>query len=160
MNWNRRLRMVRIPAVGAAAVVGVVGAALLAGPLTGAQASQYPESYWNGGFCYLNPNGQENMYRLQFDEVAYSPEYPAAVFSWKKQEWDTGSNQYHDIGAPFGQWGADKHLLETNGGYSDPNEFCKAMTSGEVSFGYSYGEWTSRREADPSSSSSSAPPQP
>jgi hypothetical protein len=170
MDRNRRLRMGRTPTMGALAAAGVVGAALLAGPLASSQAEQaFPLglTYHNGGFCYQNPAGQENTYRLVFSEpeYKYNPESTAAVFTWKVQKWDSSSNQYQDEREAF-ESGPGKAELAAppwdQGFYGDPNFFCKNTTEvradhdlgGDV---YSYGEYTSTRTVDPAPQS---PPQP
>lgn len=152
MNWNRRSRVVCTPAVGGTIVAGVVGAALLVSPLVGAQTAPYPEDYNNGGFCYQNPDGQENPYRVQFTEVEYRPGYEMARFSWQRQKWDGESSQYYDDGGPLGTRLMAKILLAGTARYADADAFCKAMTGDSVlNVGgvYPHGEWTSKHAPAP-----------
>lgn len=84
----------------------------------------------------------------------------SAMFSRQPQKWDAESSQYHNDGNPVaGQPNVDKRMLETNGGYSDPNEFCKVLT-GDLGDVYSYGEWTSRREPTSAPAASPSPSRP
>lgn len=146
MDWHGRLRMVFTPAVGAVIVAGSVGAALLAGSLAGAQAGS-TESYYNGGFCYRNPDGQENPYRLQVTEIRYDVNQAIAVFSLQPQKWDGTSSQYRDDAPAFELPGLRKSRLQD----MDANEFCKDLTEGKPELRgevYSYGAWASRRAPD------------
>ncbi|HEY6795749.1 MAG TPA: hypothetical protein VI248_13805 [Kineosporiaceae bacterium] len=149
MTWNIAFRRARITALGTAIVAGVVGAALLAGPRAGAQAAQYPESYFNGGFCYQHPDGQENKYRLQVTEINYDPSDEFARFSVLPQKWDGNSNQYRDDAPAFQSRGVSKLLLVDNTRFGNPNSFCHDLTNYDPHLRfdqYSYGVWTSRHE--------------
>jgi hypothetical protein len=155
--------MVRTPAVGAAVVAAAAGAALLAGPLATSQASEYAGDYYNGAFCYQNPDGQENTYRIQVTEIKFNPNAEMARFSFQPQKWDGSSDQYRDDAPAFESVGLAKYLLQEGGtdgkGYTDPGDFCRIMTEnsrGELGGDiYSYGVWTSRRA--PASAPTSSP---
>jgi hypothetical protein len=150
MSWNRGLRMMREPAVGALVAAGAVGAALLAGPMASSQASSgftLSDSYYNGGFCYQNKAGEPNTYRLQVSERSYDSTSDGADLSFMVQRWDASSNQYRDEWLTFTD---SVSKLSLGGYYSDANRFCTAMTQDSASqyLGgdvYNYGEWTSTR---------------
>lgn len=158
MDRKRRLRVAGTSVVGAAIVAG---AALLAGPLAGAQAAQYPENFYNEGYCYQSPSGQGNGSRLRaFDGAMISdPSKESVQFLFRIEKWDTQSNQYrddHGTNTLRATTDISKLLLVDNAQYADANAFCKFVTEGipelrgEV---YSYGTWTSRN-------SPYSPPQP
>lgn len=148
MNWTRGPRTARTRAVGALVAAGVVGAALLAGPLASSQAGDgFSGTYYNGGFCYQNKVGEPNPYRLRVFEASYDTNAANASLSFMVEKWDDSSNQYRDERLAFTNK-VDK--LSLVGYYQDANTFCNAMTSdragqylgGDV---YRYGEWTSSR---------------
>lgn len=160
MNRNRRLRIGRTPAVGALVAAGVVGAALLAGPLASSQASSqelFPRgiTYHNGGFCYQNPAGEANTYRLYFSESSYDRNSTGANLTFMVQKWDGSSNQYQDERVAF-TTSADKAGLasqDEGAWYADPNFFCKSFSEGKADqLGgdvYRYGQYTSTRTVEP-----------
>jgi hypothetical protein len=127
----------------------VAGAALLAGPLASSQAAagDLAGAYPNGGFCFQNPVGQPNTYRLQVTEPKYDPAADYADLSFMVQKWDDSSNQYHDERLAFTN---SVSKMSLGGYYKDANVFCDAMTrdradrylGGDM---YRYGEWTSSR---------------
>lgn len=161
MNSNRKFRIKRAAAVGVLAPAGIVGAALLAGPMASSQAALFPSgiTYHNGGFCYQNPVGNENTYRLVFSEPdsMYDPNSTGANLTWVVQKWDSGSNQYQDEKAAF-TGSSDKAGLEnTSSAFNaDPNAFCTRVTEAKASqyLGgdvYRFGEYTSTRTVGPQS---------
>ncbi|HEY6795760.1 MAG TPA: hypothetical protein VI248_13860 [Kineosporiaceae bacterium] len=151
MDWNRRLNIGRTPVVGTLVALGVVGATLLAGPVASSQAAggDYP----NGGFCYQNKAGKQNIHRLYFSEPGYSSDSDYIFFSFITQKWDDSSNQYQDEGQAT-RVALNKRHMQSGGVYhNDANYFCKSTTEdpgisphlgGEV---YRYGEYTSTRTA-------------
>jgi hypothetical protein len=118
-------------------------------------------TYNNGGFCYQNPDGQENTYRLQVTEVDYDASADYADLSLLPQKWDSSSNQYRDDNAAFTISVAKMSL---GGYYRDANVFCESFTSnnarhlgGDV---YRYGVWTSSRTVNVSLPGSAPAPTP
>ncbi|HEY6796676.1 MAG TPA: hypothetical protein VI248_18535 [Kineosporiaceae bacterium] len=136
-------------AIGALAAAGVMGAAVLAGPVANSRAASgvLRGSYYNGGFCYQHKVGEENPYRLRVFEASYDPTAESTELVFMVQKWDGSSNQYNDERLAFKD---AVFKLSLGGYYKDANTFCDSVTidraarylGGDV---YRYGEWTSTR---------------